>query len=1662
MSNKLKDLFKSRTAVIVSISVLILLAAVITAALTGVFGNIGKPVDLPGMPDSTNNGQDASIDPNARANLVNSVIDISADESDSLGISTTTAFKLVFSKAADEQTVAAALNVEPEQAFSVKKLSDKEFAMEFEKPLKGNSIYSFTLNDKDTGAKKSWAFQTKKQFNIIRTMPRDKSTHIPLNSGIEITFSHQGIENADKYFEISPKVNGRFEWNKKTLVFIPEELKANTIYTVTIKKGIGVSGSEEKLQSDYTFKFQTEASAESRKYFSFAEDMYNFTPQAVPALQVYSQKDMANSKLPVELYSYPDIDSFMQDLKKATADPSWAVNYDKDIYDPTALVKAASFEGQIVTYKVSYWESYYLMFPSQLSEGYYLAVTEIDGYKYFAQVQINKASVYIMTTNEKSLLWLNDTTSGQPIPAASFGLGQGAWAATDSNGIAVLDADLTATNSDASMLYYIIKPKSGLPYAAAVPNNTYEPWYGSYSSSTIDNYWTYMYLDRSVYLMNDTVNVWGILKPRDGAVMQTDAELEMICYNYYRSDNDSESVITSQDITISPDGTFTGSLKIDNFNPGSYEVRVRVGNKVMLTSYMQVMDYTKPVYVLDIKPDKSDMYAWDTVNFDITASFFEGTPASGLKLDYTQYSGVDSKNGTLVCDGNGRTKLAVKPSIAETGWRPVTLSLNLRNADAQEQQSEAYSYINVFPKDTMIETQTMTENGIGTVSFTTSRIDISQVKNDGRSYRQEDEYRGKSVDIPLTAKLYERYYEKKKTGDYYDYINKVRRNIYEYYEVQKLVREYSFNTVNGKYELQYPSDKDKRYMVEIHGNDSAGRPISESIYIYSWDGFDPYNTEKYSMNADWQKRYKVGEQVTAEVKYNKEEPYTGRDQKYLFIRLQKGILDYTVSDNAVYNFSFDNKYIPNLSVKALCFDSNGIYNAGMAMYQYDESEKKLDIEVKPDKESYEPGDEVRLSVLVKDTSGKPAASEVNISLVDEAYFALFPQYVDTLGSLYNLTVSSGFLSEYFSYDPVEDFGSPMAESGGEGMDQSVRNDFKDTAVFTTTKTGADGKAEVTFKMPDNLTSWRITAQAVTKDLYAGSSTSNISTKLPFFVDSIFNKRFLTGDIPSILVRASGEELGAGDEVSFKVTISGMDGKNKGSYAAKGIANTYKEIQLDALAQGTYSVRIEGSCPGLSDAMERSFTVSDSMLETSVTNIIKLSENTAVTNDTKGLTTLEFYNEDSSVLYSELHKLYWNWGQRLDQVLARKISGKLLQNYFNKNIYSEDEPDLSEYQIDDGGLALLSYDSSSPELSAKMCSLAADGIDRGYLAFYFRRLIENEETAPEDVIYAYWGLAALKEPVLLDIRSMLEDGSLDLKSRLVLGAALADAGDYQGASAVYKTAMENSGTVTDTFAWIESGSRDESIENTALCTLIAMKTNAPEKMKLFSYITTNSTSTLLVNLERLIFVTNYIKDASLVNSFTYELDGVKKQVELQKGSSFRLTLTPEKLAAIRFSGITGNIQVASSYTVPISEHMKSKSDLIAISRSYSAGSKKGPITAFDRTDTVKVTLTVDFGENAPDGYYEVTDILPAGFRYLQPIYGEKGIDGDWDYPHEVTGQKVVFGYYYNKNNIFYSDKKIEYFAKAVSPGSYTADSSAIRHTDKDIAGFSEKAKVTVSK
>ncbi len=115
-----------------------------------------------------------------------------------------------------------------------------------------------------------------------------------------------------------------------------------------------------------------------------------------------------------------------------------------------------------------------------------------------------------------------------------------------------------------------------------------------------------------------------------------------------------------------------------------------------------------------------------------------------------------------------------------------------------------------------------------------------------------------------------------------------------------------------------------------------------------------------------------------------------------------------------------------------------------------------------------------------------------------------------------------------------------AEQGGEGGSDNLRTDFEDTALFIRVRTGSDGIAEGSFILPDNITSWRVTMTAFSKDAQTGIARKNIPSGLSFFADVMVEDVYLSGDDIHIKTKTAGDPTFIGEKVSVraKVTDSG--------------------------------------------------------------------------------------------------------------------------------------------------------------------------------------------------------------------------------------------------------------------------------------------------------------------------------------------------------------------------------------------------------------------------------------------------------------------------------------------------------------------------------------------
>ncbi len=190
---------------------------------------------------------------------------------------------------------------------------------------------------------------------------------------------------------------------------------------------------------------------------------------------------------------------------------------------------------------------------------------------------------------------------------------------------------------------------------------------------------------------------------------------------------------------------------------------------------------------------------------------------------------------------------------------------------------------------------------------------------------------------------------------------------------------------------------------------------------------------------------------------------------------------------------------------------------------------QIDVAITTDKEAYQPGDTVSVD-LTTQFAGKPIPAHLTVSVVDEMVYALQPEVAPTIDQFFyhprrNNVRTSASLS-FISYD-VALPGSPGApgkanrsERGVKVLERPRREDVDTAAWQPELITDANGKTRFTFKMPDSLTRWRITARAIADDGQVGQKKQFVrSEKKPLYLKWSGPSKFRNGDKPDLGVFA---------------------------------------------------------------------------------------------------------------------------------------------------------------------------------------------------------------------------------------------------------------------------------------------------------------------------------------------------------------------------------------------------------------------------------------------------------------------------------------------------------------------------------------------------------------
>ncbi|MDT7688011.1 MAG: alpha-2-macroglobulin [Acidobacteriota bacterium] len=757
---------------------------------------------------------------------------------------------------------------------------------------------------------------------------------------------------------------------------------------------------------------------------------------------------------------------------------------------------------------------------------------------------------------------------------------------------------------------------------------------------------SFIYTDRPVYRPEQKVYFKGILRTRTDAGYKLPAGKTV---SVTVTDNDS-ATIYEQELPLSTRGTFSGELDLPEESPlGTYTINASIGDS-SATGYFTVEEYKKPEYKVKVTTPQAFVRAGEKTRFTVSANYFFGSPVTKASVKYYVYRsryygwwreggdeadefGADptadessddsgSSGDEMVLEGDGKLDAQGR----------LDVDFNVPQPDAKEMWD--YSY-RLEAEVTDAARRSMSAS----TSFTGVRSNIvAYAYPDSYVYAQGDAARinvnardreGRPVQTRVKLTFFDRRWQKvvKKTEDGYEYPD---------YEVKE--RELSSVSVDtnaegvGVTDYTAPAPGSVLIKTTIEEN---GKPVvmeAGTLWVADRDG----RWEDVSYDAEGEiklvpdkKSYKPGE--TAHVL-----ALLPKEKAHLLVTTElDGVLGVRQMDvagrAAIIDLPIEPRFAPNVFLNVTYVRASEMYTQEVEV-KVPARDKMLNLEIIPNKKEFKPRETASYTVLARNSDGSPAAgAEVSLGVVDESIYSISPESVGDIrrefyGQRYSSVQTSFSVNYYFSgyagTKKIELAQNKRARQLADFKDEStvnplVRKIFKDTAFWQPALvTGADGKAQVKFDLPDNLTTWRATARAVTADTRVGVAVSKVVERKDVII-RVAMPRFLTaGDtvtlsgivhnylkadkVTKITVDVAGAKLL--DPAAQTVTIP-----SQGEYRVDWRVNATSTGDLKILAKAltdTESDAVETGITivprGLKNTRADSFAISDDEADKTVT------------------------------------------------------------------------------------------------------------------------------------------------------------------------------------------------------------------------------------------------------------------------------------------------------------------------------------------------------------------------------------------------------------------------------------------------------------------------------
>jgi uncharacterized protein YfaS (alpha-2-macroglobulin family) len=823
----------------------------------------------------------------------------------------------------------------------------------------------------------------------------------------------------------------------------------------------------------------------------------------------------------------------------------------------------------------------------------------------------------------------------------------------------------------------------------------------------------YVYTDRPIYRPAQTVHVKAVLRDRDGKRYRVPAGAG-VTLTVTDSGGDE---LYKRALTVSQAGSVDDSFTLGaQPNLGEYTAAVEWG-KASVEQTFQVKAYRKPEFRVEIQPNQRQLIQGETLTANVSATYYFGAPVAGQNVRYTvyraqsypwmneedwfysQYSGgtaeYDWGYGEVVSSGEARTDDAGHLTISV----PTTAGVPTEPRHPYDATAE-YRYT------VEVETTDQTNRVVTTREAVTVAPAAMRLQAEPTRYVHAP---GESIEIRLQSRrLDDQPVATQGEAILYRIIpaeldeNGEPKGNDTYEQVQTV----AFATDShglGTVAVKAPSAGS--FLLAAHAFDGSKREVVTDANLWiTADGGDgsSYRSAGIQLVFD-KKRYAIGETATV---------FVARPRPGLPIlltvegdRIHQAQVLRGSGPSATVKLPVTATFSPNAFVAVAAVDGKAFHSAERSLNVLP-VDQFLTVSVTTDRKRYKPGETAVVTVETKDHRGRGVPAEVSLGVVDQAIYALAPDATPDPRMVFHGPRGNEVTTAYsFS----EDY------SGGADKDAAnprVRKKFLDTAAwFPSLQTGASGKTVVQVPLPDNLTTWVITARAHTLDTKVGTDRQSFLATQDLLV-RLATPRFMVEGDQLTLIGLIHNYLPSAAKLKTSLAAIGLaiGGTTEGSadVASNSVEKQTFAVSAEKVGQATLTYKAAGSAGG--DALEQSFPVLAHGSLDVTAKAGEITDRLEQTIEIPGQTVpgtaslaLELTPTPLGAVSGALAYLrnypYGCIEQTLNRFVPELIAGPLVDAHIDEQRLKEGIERITALQHHDGGWGWWSADDSTPTLTA---------------------------------------------------------------------------------------------------------------------------------------------------------------------------------------------------------------------------------------------------------------------------------------------------------------------------------------------------------------------------